>query len=158
MDQKIAALETNKVAFPTPSSWSFECCHEKSNLFIWRSISFYIIDPQGRPPITASSDHCFHTYCPSVRPSVPTFQNLAKQNKISSGNNVHFWRDCGSGRVDHWWHDICLVYYYFLNLFLQGNLKDWRIAPLWTKPTNPSPFSATPAFWAWDWNKGSSWR
>ena len=31
--------------------------------------------------ITAGSDNCFHTCCWSV-PSVPTFQNLAKQSKL----------------------------------------------------------------------------
>ena len=32
-----------------------------------------------------------------VRTSVPTF----KTEQISSENNVRYWRDCGSGRVDH---------------------------------------------------------
>ena len=45
---------------------------------------FAYIDPRGQPTITAGSDHCFHTYCPSVRPSVSTFQNLAKQNKLQA--------------------------------------------------------------------------
>ena len=36
-------------------------------------------DPLGRPTVTAGShDHCFRTCCPSV----PIFQNLAKQNKF----------------------------------------------------------------------------
>ena len=30
--------------------------------------------------------------------SVPTFQ---------SENNVRYWQDCGSNRVDHWWHLSC---------------------------------------------------
>ena len=37
-----------------------------------------IIDPLGRPTVTAGSNHCFRTRCPSV----PTFQNLAKRNKF----------------------------------------------------------------------------
>ena len=41
--------------------------------------ALYYIDPRGRPTVTAGSNHCFCT-CrpfvrPSVRPSVPTFQN-----------------------------------------------------------------------------------
>ena len=32
----------------------------------------------------------------------PSFQNLAKQNKFQPC--FRYWLDCGSGRVDHWWH------------------------------------------------------
>ena len=39
------------------------------------------IDPLGQPTVTAGRDHyCFCTCCPSV----PTFQNLAKQNKAKT--------------------------------------------------------------------------
>ena len=42
---------------------------------------------------------------PSVRPS-PLF----KTKQMSSENNFHYWRgDCGSGRVDHWWHLSCVM-------------------------------------------------
>ena len=34
-----------------------------------------LIDPRGRATDTAGRDHCFCTYRPSVRPSVPTFEN-----------------------------------------------------------------------------------
>ena len=37
------------------------------------------IDPLGQPTVTAGSDLYFRTCCPSVRPSVPTCENLAKQ-------------------------------------------------------------------------------
>ena len=61
--------------------------------------SLLIIDPRGRPTVTAGSDHCFHTCCPSVCPYVrPHFSNLAIQNKE---NNDHNLQDSGSGRVDH---------------------------------------------------------
>ena len=57
--------------------------------------------------------HYFFTCCPSVRPSVhtsvPTFQNLAKTKPSSRLNSDRYWRNWGSGRVDHWWHP-CLVY------------------------------------------------
>ena len=39
----------------------------------------------------AKSDHYFHTWCLYVRPSVSTFQNLAKQ----SGNSDRYWRSVG---------------------------------------------------------------
>ena len=58
------------------------------------------VDRLGRPTLVV------RTY---VR---PTFQNLAKQ--ISNANNVYYWRDCGSGQVDHWWH------FYWIS-FLIGN-------------------------------------
>ena len=57
-------------------------------------------DSWGRPIVTAGSDdHCFHTCRPSVRPS-----SLFKTEQCSSENNVRYWQDCESGRVDHWWH------------------------------------------------------
>ena len=55
------------------------------------------IDPLGQPTVTAGSDHRFRTCCPYVR----TFQNPAKQTKFQAKSNAHYWRDCGSGRVDH---------------------------------------------------------
>ena len=60
-----------------------------------------LFDPLGRPTVMAGRDHCFCT-CPSV----PTFQNLAKQNKdktmFATGKTV------GQGEwiID----DTCLVY------------------------------------------------
>ena len=48
--------------------------------------------------------------CPSVRPSAPTFQNLTKQNKNSSENNVHYLRDC-VGLAERIIDDTCLVYF-----------------------------------------------
>ena len=42
------------------------------------------IDPLGRSTVTAGKDHCFCTCRTSVRTSVPTFQNLAKQNKAKT--------------------------------------------------------------------------
>ena len=49
--------------------------------------------------MTAGSDHCFCTCYPVVRLSVRP--PLFKTKQISSENNVHYWKDCGSGRVDH---------------------------------------------------------
>ena len=72
--------------------------------------STQIFDPCGQPVVTAGSDHCFCTMSSvrvCVRPS-PLF----KTNQISSDNNVNsYWRDCGSGRVDHWWQLSCFIYF-----------------------------------------------
>ena len=50
-------------------------------------------DPQSRPVVVIVFAHVVRSY---VRPS-PIF----KTKQISNENNVHYWRDCGSGRVDH---------------------------------------------------------
>ena len=41
---------------------------------------FHFDDPLGRPTLPAGSDHYFRT-CFRPSASVPTFQNIAKQNK-----------------------------------------------------------------------------
>ena len=65
----------------------------KTGTFLFSQVKLF--DPLGRPTVTAGRDHCFFT----CRPSVPTFQNLAKQSKaktmFATGNTV------GPGRVDH---------------------------------------------------------
>ena len=49
----------------------------------------------------------------SVRPSVlPHFSKSSKTKQIE--NNVRYWRDCGSGQVDHWWHPSCSTYFHFI--------------------------------------------
>ena len=80
------------------------------------------IDSWGQPTFNANSDHCFCTCCLWVRPYVsPCF---SKQNKCQTKNNVHYWRDCGSGWVDHWWYLYCLVLFLskleFLLFFAQS--------------------------------------
>ena len=58
----------------------------------------HLADPQSRPGVII-------VFAQVVRP------NFLKSSKTkrSSENNVHYWRDCGSGRVDHWWHLSCLL-------------------------------------------------
>ena len=63
-------------------------------------------NPQSRPVRIIVFAHV-------VRASVPTFQIL--QNKTTE-NNVRYWRDCGSGRVDHWWHLSCTLSFYVCNI------------------------------------------
>ena len=77
--------------------------------FVYLRILIHETDPQSRPVVIIVFAHVVRSY---VRPS-PLF--ITKQN--SNKNNVRYWRDCGSGRVDHWWHT-CLVLFIFLYLEL----------------------------------------
>ena len=103
------------------SFWQQRFVKAKINLVILRlgctfSIAFLsaalFFDPLGQTTVTAGSDHCFRTCCPSVcpyiRPSVPTFQNLAKQNQFQA-KTMFTTRETLSGRVDHWWPLSCGV-------------------------------------------------
>ena len=56
--------------------------HLCMSLFIALVAAARFVDPRGQPTVTAGSDHYLPTCCLSVRPSVPTFQNLAKQNNF----------------------------------------------------------------------------
>ena len=62
-------------------------------------------DPQSQPIVITVFTH--------VRLSPHSKSNKTKQ--LSSENNVCYWRDCESGRVDHWWHLYCV------NYLLQGS-------------------------------------
>ena len=53
------------------------------------------VGPLGQPKVMASRDDCFRTCCPSVRPHCSNLENKTTEN------NVRYWRDHGSGRVDH---------------------------------------------------------
>ena len=74
--------------------WCMTCI--KIHWAVLCSCPWISIDPLGRP----GRDHCFCT----CRPSVPTFQKLAKR---------------GSGRVDHWWHLSCKNYFWLIFWKLQ---------------------------------------
>ena len=99
----------------------------------------YYIDPLGRPTVTDGSDHCFCT-CRllvrlSIRLSVPTFQNKTNSSK----NNDRYCRDCGSGRVDYWWH---LSWYFFFPYFLKqkGEALDYHKLALRAVSQKPAEF------------------
>ena len=47
----------------------------------------------------------------SVRSSVSPSPLCRSSKTKQSENIVRYWRDCGSGRVDHWWHLSCLYFY-----------------------------------------------
>ena len=81
--------------------------------------TLFLIDPLGQPRVTAGRDHCLNT----CRPSVPTFQNLAKQNKFqaktmfTTGENV--------GLAEWIIDDTCLVLWVFL-LLRHIFILQWR--------------------------------
>ena len=67
-------------------------------------------DPQSRPVVIIVFAHV-------VRPSVRR-PPLFNTKQISSEIKVRYWRDCGSGWVDHWRHMSCLVSIYLRFLLL----------------------------------------
>ena len=81
-------------------------------LFIW-NFRFHkfsqLLIHESRPVVTTIFTCCVCT-------SFPTFQ-------ISSEHSDRYWRNCESGRVDHWWH-ICLVLTYVFVFVLFGSLTD----------------------------------
>ena len=74
--------EENLTANHKRANWQ-HCKHggplksQKSNFFRRPQI----VDTLGRPTVMAGRDHCFCTCHPSIH---PTFQNLAKQNKVKT--------------------------------------------------------------------------
>ena len=56
-----------------------------------------------------------HSANPQSRPVVII---IAKQN------NGRYWRDCGPGLVDHWWHPSCI--YYWVQFPLTGYITLWN--------------------------------
>ena len=75
---------------------------------IWRRVSFFssstlrvehkkVIDPRGRPAVTIFA----RVVCPFV------LFKISQNKTIFKENSDHYWRDCESGRVDHWWQLSC---------------------------------------------------
>ena len=84
-----------------------------------------IFDPRGRP------HHFFFTFfAHAVRPSVRPSQNFKIKRKIIAG------RDCGSGRVDHWWLLSCIFFRWEKETCVQC-LCNHLVVP-WV-PTPPCP-------------------
>ena len=79
-------------------------------------------DPLGQPTFTAGRDNCFCTCRPYV---LPHFSKSSK-TKLSE-NNVLYWRDCESGRMDHWWNLSCL---FFLDIKLIISLMTLHLWPI----------------------------
>ena len=83
-----------------------------------------LLDPHGRPTVTAGSDHCFRTCCPYVRSH---FSKSRKTKQILSENSVHYLRGCGSGRVDHWWYLSSSSYFYGHKQATRGRKPIWSV-------------------------------
>ena len=72
-----------------------------------------LIDPLGQPTITAGRDHC---------PSVPTFQNLPKQNKVKTMFAIGETLGLAEWIID----DTCLVVFYCCSM-----LKKFELTVRW---------------------------
>ena len=68
-------------------------CAKFLSFFLFSVVTF---DPRGRPTVMLTI--ISRIVCTSVLPSVPTFQNLIKQNNCQA----RIVTAAGSGRVDHW--------------------------------------------------------
>ena len=95
-------------------------------LYLFQWVLIHSADPQSRPIGIIVFTHVVRT---SVRPNF-TKSSITKQSE----NNVRYWRDCGSGRVDHWWHLFCknmIKSHKFVNVsgaFLVMNIKKPKIS------------------------------
>ena len=69
------------------------------------------LDPRGRPTVTVGSDHYFCTCCLYIRLS-QHFKIFQNKTKFKWKHCFLLW-DCGSGRMDHWWHT-CLAFSYWI--------------------------------------------
>ena len=98
----------------SPSAPLFKTKRNKTGLHCrscigWSRISLTtpcLVDPRGRPTVTAGRITIF----PYVVCTSPYFK-ISLYKKLSSENSDRYWLDCGSGRVDYWWHT-CLVFRY----------------------------------------------
>ena len=74
-------------------------------LMLLITLSFKLLihsaNPQSRPVVIFVFTH--------VHPSVRL--HISKQNNFQAKTMFRYWRDCGSDRVDHWWH-LSFEYYF----------------------------------------------
>ena len=90
----------------------------------------YTVDTLGQPTITACNDNCFCKCCPSyVRPQ----SKSSKTKQISSENNVHYWQDCASSWVDHWWHLSCFFFIRVFKFHSQTTRMAFQSSSFWHK-------------------------
>ena len=65
--------------------FSLDWVYDRIKRILWKVIEICMrIDPLSQHSVTAGRDHCFLNCHPSFRQSVPTFQNLVKQNKVKT--------------------------------------------------------------------------
>ena len=69
-------------------------------------VNVEFIDPLGLPTVTAGSDHCFRTCCPSARPSKSRKKHKQSENNVATSETM--------GLAGWIIDDTCLVYLYFL--------------------------------------------
>ena len=79
-------------------------------MITWIHFSTFTFDPRGQPTVTAGSDHCFRTCCPS------DFSKSSKNKTKFKWNNIYYWREI-VGLAKWIIDDTCLVIFYFRNLF-----------------------------------------
>ena len=82
---------------------------------------FLLIDEANRPVVIIVFAH---VVLPYVRPH---FSKYSKTKQISNENNVQYWQDCGSGRVDHWWHLSCFsLFLWWTYERTYGHIIAWK--------------------------------
>ena len=103
--QELHGLEVTLSFYEGMAFLSSQIC-EKGESEFWTTLvkPWGSIDPLGWSAVTAGSDHCFRTCCPSVRPY--TLQNLTKQNKFQAETMFTTGK---TGQVDHWYHMSCFL-------------------------------------------------
>ena len=101
---------------------------------------------RGRPTVTAGVITIFaRVVCTSVLPSVPLFK-FSPNKQLSSENSDRYWRDCGPGRVDHWWKHMfcsyCFQVVLYRGVFLIQAWPQWNDPCKWewihSAPIRPS--------------------
>ena len=75
----------------------------------WEILLIHLADPQSRPVVITIFARVVYT---SVRPPVRLhFSKSRKTKQTSSENSDCYLCECGSGRVDHWWHTCLFLPY-----------------------------------------------
>ena len=65
-----------------------------------------------------------------VHPSVQLHFSKSRNTKqVSSENSARYWRDCESGRGDHWWHMSCFFFFHSLAILLRKKTTSPTIKP-----------------------------
>ena len=104
----------------------------KSQMFLLTWLT-HEAKPQSRPVVITIFTLWVWT---SFRPS--SLFKISHSNNFLSENNVRYWRDCGSGRVDHWWHLSCIYYFTYCINKLERLSKILYISREFSDPPSPS--------------------
>ena len=108
------------------NKWVDEYENEKNDIF-FTFILIHSADPQSRPVVIIVSAHVVRTY---VRLH---FSKSSKTKQISSENNDHYGRDCGSARVYLFFHVYIIFHFehfivrtYHVQILLLLFLSPWN--------------------------------